>query len=99
QRGPLMYCVEGADNDGDVWNLVSPAQTIWQEEGYKVMDENIVSLVANLPVVKIDASANKVNTTQKLIRAIPYYTWCNRGSNAMQMWLPSSIEDVKINYR
>jgi len=24
QRGPLVYCIEGADNDGKAWNIVFP---------------------------------------------------------------------------
>ena len=99
QRGPIIYCVEGADNNGDVWNLVAPLPANWKEEAYKVLDEQVVSLVARLPVVTVDTTANKVETNEKAIRAIPYYTWCNRGSNPMQVWLPSTIEDVKINYR
>ncbi len=99
QRGPIIYCIEGADNDGDVWNLVAPIQSNWKEQDYQVLDEKVVSLVAELPVVKIDTALNKINTEDKIIRAIPYYTWCNRGSNPMQVWLPSTIEDVKINYR
>ena len=99
QRGPIIYCIEGADNDGDVWNLVAPIETNWKEQDYSILDEKVVSLVADLPVVKIDSALNKINTEHKTIRAIPYYTWCNRGSNPMQVWLPSTIEDVKINYR
>jgi DUF1680 family protein len=99
QRGPIIYCIEGADNGGDVWNLVAPIQSNWKEQDYQVLDEKVVSLVAELPVVKIDTALNKINTEHKIIRAIPYYTWCNRGSNPMQVWLPSTIEDVKINYR
>lgn len=99
QRGPIIYCIEGADNNGDVWNLVAPLPASWKEESYKVLDEPVVSLVARLPVITVDTTANKVETNEKAIRAIPYYTWCNRGSNPMQVWLPSTIEDVKINYR
>ncbi|MEJ0033832.1 MAG: hypothetical protein WDO15_27400 [Bacteroidota bacterium] len=37
-------------------------------------------------------------TETKTITAIPYYAWCNRGQNAMQVWLPKKIKDVKVNY-
>jgi len=99
QRGPVIYCVEGADNDGKVWNIVSSQESSWKTEPYKVLDESIVSLVSSLPVVELDKVANRVQMNSKPVRAIPYYTWCNRGSNPMQVWLPTSIEDIKINYR
>jgi len=99
QRGPVIYCVEGADNDGKVWNIVSSQESSWKIEPYNVVNEPIVSLVASLPVVEVDKVANRIQMINKPVRAIPYYTWCNRGSNPMQIWLPTSIEDIKINYR
>lgn len=99
QRGPVVYCIEGADNQGDVWNLIAPLQTAWKEERYKVLDEDVISLVSKLPVLQTDAAKGSIQTIEKTIRAIPYYTWCNRGSNPMQVWLPYSIQDIKINYR
>ena len=99
QRGPVIYCVEGADNNGKVWNIVSSQESSWKIEPYNVVDEPIVSLVASLPVVEVDKVVNRIQMINKPVRAIPYYTWCNRGSNPMQIWLPTSIEDIKINYR
>jgi DUF1680 family protein len=34
---------------------------------------------------------------KKKINAIPYYTWANRGKNEMQVWLPTTIKNIKIN--
>jgi DUF1680 family protein len=39
-----------------------------------------------------------VSTEEKKVKAIPYYAWANRGKTEMQVWLPSSIRDIKINY-
>ena len=98
QRGPLVYCVEGADNDGSAWNVILPTATMFTEQPGDVLGERITALEAQLPVVSINTTGNDVSTTTKKIRAIPYYTWCNRGSNAMQVWLPVKIKDIKINY-
>jgi hypothetical protein len=62
------------------------------------LDEKIISLVANLPVVQLGVDGLSAQTMVQKIRAIPYYTWCNRGSNSMQVWLPTSFKNEKINY-
>ena len=98
QRGPLVYCVEGSDNDGSAWNVILPENTKFTEQAGDVLGERITALDAQLPVVVVNADGSDVSTRTKKVRAIPYYTWCNRGSNAMQVWLPVKIKDIKINY-
>jgi DUF1680 family protein len=98
QRGPLVYCVEGADNDGKAWNIVVPENTSFSAVRRSVLTERIVALQAVVPVVSVDAAGHSIRTDNKNIIAIPYYTWANRGKNEMQLWLPLKIKDVKINY-
>ena len=98
QRGPLVYCVEGTDNNGKAWNILVPETTAFTEHPLKVLDEETISLQAVVPVVVTDALGTTVRTEKKTITAIPYYTWNNRGRNEMQVWLPTKIKDVKINY-
>ncbi len=98
QRGPLVYCIEGADNDNKAWNIIVPETTTFTLADQKVLDEPIVSLRASVPVVTIGADGISIKTENKTITAIPYYVWANRGKNEMQVWLPTKIKDVKINY-
>lgn len=98
QRGPLVYCVEGADNNGSAWNIVFPAATQVTAIPYAVLDEPVVALQAEVPVITTGTDAMSLQTAVKKVTAIPYYTWCNRGSNQMQVWLPVRINDVKLNY-
>jgi uncharacterized protein len=65
---------------------------------YKVLNEPVVALQAELPVITVSENGNEIKTEKKTITAIPYYTWANRGKNEMQLWLPTKIKDVKINY-
>lgn len=97
-RGPLVYCVEGADNDGKAWNIVVPENTSFETAAGKVQDESIVEVKATVPVLNVSADGSSVSTVKKEIVAIPYYTWANRGKNEMQVWLPTRIKDIKINY-
>jgi DUF1680 family protein len=98
QRGPIVYCIEGADNNGKAWNIIVPANTVFKTIDYKVLDENVKALTADLPVVIVNEDGLSLRTETKKIIAIPYYTWANRGKNEMQVWLPTKIKDVKINY-
>lgn len=98
QRGPLVYCVEGADNNGKAWNIISSLNAEFSTEDFNVLDEKVVSIVADMPVLKIVEGGLGATTSNQKVRAIPYYTWCNRGSNQMQIWLPLTFKDIKVNY-
>jgi len=98
QRGPLVYCVEGADNDAKAWNVLLPESTSFSQKQHSVLDEPVIALQATVPVVLINADGSSIRTENKVITAIPYYAWANRGKNEMQVWLPTKIKDVKINY-
>ena len=98
QRGPLVYCVEGADNNGKAWNFTVPSSTTFKEQAGSVLDEKIISISMDVPVISVDESNNSLSSTTRTIKAIPYYAWANRGKNEMQVWLPVRIKDVRINY-
>jgi DUF1680 family protein len=98
QRGPIVYCVEGADNNNKAWNIVLPADTKCEIIDYKIMDEHVKALTTEVPVVLVAEDGLSIRTEKRKIIAIPYYTWANRGKNEMQVWLPTTIKDVKINY-
>lgn len=90
QRGPLVYCFEGADN-GDILPLAL-------KRGGKltVSDERTEQLDG---AVKITAEAYRSEHSGSLYSfappaecpceavAIPYYTWGNRGENQMRVWM------------
>jgi hypothetical protein len=98
QRGPLVYCIEGADNDGRAWNFVLPSNTQFKTVEMNVLDEPVTALEAALPVAQVSGDGLSIKTNFKKVRAIPYYTWANRGKNEMQIWFPEKIQDIKINY-
>ena len=98
QRGPLVYCVEGADNSGKAWNIIFQENTVVEEKNYSVLNEKVIALSMKVPAIAISDDGNGVRTEISEVIAIPYYTWCNRGSNPMQVWLPEKIKDIKVNY-
>jgi hypothetical protein len=98
QRGPIIYCVEGTDNEGKAWHFVLPDNELVKASFDKNMLGGIMTLQFNAPSVKISADGLNVSTSKQNITAIPYFSWCNRGQTPMQVWLPTRMEDIKVNY-
>ena len=89
QYGPVVYCLEGADNkDSLVQNIVvDKASTI--QVSYK---DNLLNGI-NVMTAEGEATKRQLNTTALLtshqkITAIPYYAWDNRGADEMEVWIP-----------
>lgn len=97
QRGPLVYCVEGADNNGKAWDLILPDGADFKTAYQKDLLEGVTTIQFQAPTVQITGDGQAVTTEMKTITAIPYYAWCNRGQNPMQVWMPRKIKDIKIN--
>jgi len=97
QRGPLVYCVEGADNGGTAWDFIVPSSTVFKVMPYKVQNEPVMAIGMQVPSLAITKNGTEVQTREKRVTAIPYYTWANRGGNEMQVWLPTRFSQVKVN--
>ena len=98
QRGPLVYCVEGVDNGNQAWNLIVPEKTAFTTTHRADLLEGVTIIQFQSPALQVAADGASVSTEIRTVTAIPYYAWCNRGQNAMQVWLPRKIKDIKINY-
>jgi len=92
-RGPLVYCVEGVDNDTDVLGL-SVAEGEIKVCDY---DADLLSGVVTLKVPGVRVARTEgLYVTKKpekmpvMITAVPYYAWGNRGLNEMRVWLPEA---------
>ncbi len=97
QRGPLVYCVEGADNNGKAWDLILPDHATFKTSFQKDLLNGVTTIQFEAPCIQVSPDGKSVSTQQKTITAIPYYSWANRGQNPMQVWLPTKIKDIKIN--
>ncbi len=97
QYGPLMYCVEGADNPDANRGLVVPANTVFETTFVPSLLGGVNTIRFEAPVLTVSDDAQSVSTIKRKITAIPYFSWNNRGANDMQVWLPSVIKDIRIN--
>ncbi len=95
-RGPLVYCLEEADNGKDLHLLsIDPAGEVQEEEEKGELGDIIRITAAGKRIREpeeterlyrsADESAVQEETVR--LRFIPYYTWANRGSNEMCVWV------------
>lgn len=96
QRGPLVYCFEAADNPGKVFNALLPLHTRFEETTLNIQGEEVVGLQGNLPILRPTRDGLSVESISQKMIAIPYYSWCNRGSNDMQVWMPEKVLGIEI---
>src|SRR6185369_12882554 len=52
QRGPLIYCVEGADNQGKAWDLILTDQAVFKTVYQKDLLEGVVTIQFQAPAIK-----------------------------------------------
>jgi DUF1680 family protein len=78
-RGPLVYCLEGADHpDVDVLTLALPESSELRAR-YR---PDLLNGVAGISSRAVDAAGREVPLT-----AVPYYAWANRERGAMTVWI------------
>jgi DUF1680 family protein len=72
QYGPLLYCIEEADNN--MAGIVIPEHWHFEKEESKNFP-GIIEIVFE-------------DTLYRKVRAVPYYAWGNRTMGKMEVWLP-----------
>ena len=93
-RGPMVYCLEEADNGTDLHLLTLDCGKEAETEEFTVAGEQVIAVV-------MDGFRQQVQTSRKglyhplktavkepvKLRFIPYYVWANRGENEMTVWV------------
>lgn len=93
QRGPIVYCLEEADNGPNLANLFLPRDANLEAHFEPDLLEGVVVITGTAE--RIDESAwngelyqsVEAQTYEVPFRAIPYYAWCNRGGGEMLVWI------------
>ena len=81
ERGPMVYCFEGADNVPELMKLTLP-------DSAKLLTTFTPILLGGVVTISGDALLSEgVKTSNKKMTAIPYYAWNNRGANEMKVWI------------
>ncbi len=94
QRGPIVYAVEGVDNDNRVFELVLPESSSLLAEFRPDLLNGVAVVSGSAVLVSKDAAGRTVEAARPF-RAIPYYAWANRGAGQMLVWLPRTAAAVR----
>ncbi|WP_249022962.1 glycoside hydrolase family 127 protein [Kluyvera ascorbata] len=95
QRGPLVYCLEEADNGAELHNLSLPKTSAFREiQGVGVLKGKVLLQAEGLrlptaqeekPLYSFD---NRQTVAEKqTLTFIPWFSWANRGEGEMRIWV------------
>lgn len=102
ERGPLIYCLEAPDHSAAVGDL----EFAGLSEPFEKLDrpdllQGVVMLehkgsayepaLAETPLYLPWADAERRAARPVELKFIPYYAWANRGTNAMEVWVPLQL--------
>jgi DUF1680 family protein len=79
QRGPVVYALEGVDNDGHVLDTTVPVEAAFAPSTRADLLGGVTVLTTTLPAT--------TTTPARTITAIPYFAWANRGRGEMVVWV------------
>jgi uncharacterized protein len=94
QRGPLVYAVEGVDNNSLVFDIFVADDTPLGTELRPDLLNGVVVLTGGAIAVSKVPSGKAIGTPRPLL-AVPYYAWANRGKTEMLVWLPRTAAAVR----
>jgi DUF1680 family protein len=99
-RGPLLYCLEQAGNDGlDPRNAKLAASPTFSIEHQDSLLGGVTVLRSDVSIdapgagwdhalyIPADERASRVESGSQTIELIPYFAWANREAGPMQVWL------------
>lgn len=96
KRGPLVYCVEEADNPGGrVQRLKLPRRSAISVVQRNDLFGGIVQLQAKASAIDESDWKSLYRTAPSTeqpatLTALPYYLWANRGHGSMVVWIPEA---------
>ncbi len=96
QRGPVVYCLEGVDNDGQGRNFVLPKDAKLKATFDKDLLGGVVVIDGEGEAVAGLDGEGKPVVRPVTFRAVPYSTWDNRKPGPMAVWLPEKPELAEL---
>ena len=96
QRGPLVYALEWADNkDSLVQNIMIDKNAAVQANFRNGFLGGVTVLTTRGVGAKRQVNTDELLKTGQDVVAIPYYTWANRGTGEMMVWIPYEEKATK----
>jgi len=84
ERGPLVYCAEGADEGGAVGNLVLDGKAALKAAAKPDLLNGVTVITGEATAYRY--KAGQLVSEKKPLTLIPYYAWAHRGKGEMEVW-------------
>ena len=88
QRGPVVYCAEWEDNNGQVSNLVLDDSVALAAEYRSDLFDGVTVINGEVLALYQKEDGTTIDRKSQTFTAIPYYAWAHRGQGEMAVWLP-----------
>lgn len=91
-RGPLVYCLEEADNGADLHLIQMDPEAEYRIEDAEIQGEKVTVIKAmgyrekKRETGGLYHRAGRIEKEAVELTWIPYYVWANRGEGEMQVW-------------
>ncbi|MBN1199228.1 MAG: glycoside hydrolase family 127 protein, partial [Bacteroidales bacterium] len=90
-RGPIVYCAEGIDNDGNVKELVVNLKEPFTFSFDPDLLNGVGILKGDVRRMVGDGFSSLILFRPSSLFLIPYYAWCHRGAGAMNVWFYNDL--------
>jgi hypothetical protein len=87
QRGPVVFCAEGADNGGRVLNLAIPLRGESRSDFEYAFRSDLLGGIGRLT----GSGRRRGAENRERITLVPYYAWSHRGPGEMTVWFPAEV--------
>jgi DUF1680 family protein len=87
EHGPLVYCAEGIDNGGRVFNLLIPDTAQLQFSYRADLLDGIGTIIGDVAGMSRSPDGTTIKKQRQGFTAIPYYAFASRGLGEMSVWL------------
>lgn len=99
ERGPLVYCAEAADNNGEpvLRAVMGKKPTFSVVDNYSIQNTETKNAQAfTVKAIKTEGqilndSADGISLKNCTLTLIPYYAWNHRGANQMNVWFYQNL--------
>lgn len=95
ERGPIVYCLEGIDNDQSVDDCVLSTDARIASVYKGNLGGYAALIIKDGGRAERDATS-KVVTKKVTLQALPYALWNNRGLSPMEVWIAASPEYARL---
>ena len=92
KRGPIVYCMEEADNGNDMHLLKMDEDSQFETEEKEIAGQSLIAVKAQgwrqqkVQDAGLYFTHTKTEYERTTLTWIPYYAWANREEGEMQVW-------------